>query len=74
LGRRNSRSVSYFGRVVKLSEEESRAVDEGLVSFNAPVVPFTQSEPFVRMRYGIRDDSGTLIAGITATLYCWGIL
>lgn len=26
------------------------------------------------MQYGIRDDSGTLIAGITAVLYCWRIL
>lgn len=42
--------------------------------FNSSVVPFTQREPFVRMQYGIRDNSGTLIAGITTVLYCWCIL
>lgn len=60
--------------VVKLSAEDARIVDDRLVAFNASAVPFTQSEPFIRMQYGIHDDAGAIIAGITATLYCWGIL
>jgi GNAT superfamily N-acetyltransferase len=54
--------------------DDARVVHESLIRFNSSVVPFTQSRPFVRMQYGILDDGGTLIAGITAMLYCWGIL
>lgn len=66
--------MSHVDRVVELSAEEARIVDDNLMRFNSSVVPFTQSEPFLRMQYGIRDNRGTLIAGIRATLYCWGIL
>jgi ribosomal protein S18 acetylase RimI-like enzyme len=70
---RRLRVVSHSD-VAKLSAEEARVVDDALMRFNSSVVPFTQSEPFVRLQYGIRDDSGRLIAGITAVLYCWQIL
>jgi GNAT superfamily N-acetyltransferase len=66
--------MSHFKCVVELSAEDARVVHESLIGFNSSVVPFTQSEPFSRMHYGIHDDDGKLIAGITATLYCWGIL
>jgi ribosomal protein S18 acetylase RimI-like enzyme len=66
--------VSHSRIVHELSAEEARVVDDALTRFNSSVVPFTQREPFVRVQYGIRDDSGTLIAGITAVLYCWRIL
>ena len=72
--RRNSHAVSQFARVVKLSAQEARLVDDELVRYNLSAVPFTQSEPFIRMRYGIHDEDGSLIAGITAVLYCWRIL
>ncbi|MFZ0032470.1 MAG: GNAT family N-acetyltransferase [Candidatus Cybelea sp.] len=66
--------MSYSRTVHKLSAEDARVVENALMRFNSSVVPFTQREPFIHMRYGIHDDSGTLIAGITAVLYCWCIL
>jgi GNAT superfamily N-acetyltransferase len=66
--------VSHLESIVELSADDARIVDDRLIYFNSSTVPFTQSEPFIRMQYGIRDDAGALIAGITATLYCWGIL
>jgi hypothetical protein len=66
--------MSHVERVVALSAEDARVVHDSLMRFNSSVVPFTQSEPFFRMQHGIHDSGGTLIAGITATLYCWGIL
>jgi GNAT superfamily N-acetyltransferase len=59
--------------IIELSEEQARQVSAGLVSFNAGAVPFTQEKPFQRLRYGISKDD-EVIAGIGATLYCWGIL
>lgn len=65
--------MAQVERVVELSAEDARIVDDMLVQYNSSVVPFTQSEPFLRMQYGIYDG-GRLIAGIKATLYCWSIL
>jgi GNAT superfamily N-acetyltransferase len=37
-------------------------------------VPFEQSEDFVDVSYVLKDDSGQVMGGINATLYCWNIL
>lgn len=60
--------------VDELRAQEALVIVEGLMQFNASVVPFTQSEPFLRLQYGIRNASGAVIAGIVGTIYCWGIL
>ncbi len=66
--------MTQVERVDGLSAEDAPIVIEGLMRFNSSVVPFTQSDPFLRMQYGIRDESGALIAGVLATIYCWRIL
>lgn len=66
--------MTQVERVNELSAEDAQIIIRGLMQFNSSVVPFTQSDPFFHMQYGIRDESGALIAGIVATIYCWGIL
>ena len=58
----------------QLSMEESRALAGKLVEFNASQVPFTQSEPFVHLRYGIKGADGDLLGGIVAVVFCWRCL
>jgi GNAT superfamily N-acetyltransferase len=60
--------------IVELSKEQAERVDHALNRFNDSVIPFTQKDPFVRLWYGVRGDGETVIAGVGALLYCWGIL
>jgi hypothetical protein len=57
--------------IESLSRGDAQFLNERLVEFNASKVPFTQSEPFVFISYGIRGNDKELLGGITALLYCW---
>jgi len=67
------RTLFAMTKLIKLSQEQAREIDAELVAYNAEAVPFIQKDAFHRLNYGISDD-GVLIAGVGATLYCWGIL
>jgi GNAT superfamily N-acetyltransferase len=54
--------------------EERKLVDSRLVEFNRANVPFQQSEDSIDLSYVLQDNTGQVIAGINATLYCWKIL
>lgn len=58
----------------KSTSEEREQVDSKLVAFNRAAVPFQQAEDWIDLSHVIKDDSGLVIAGINATLYCWNIL
>ena len=37
-------------------------------------MPFQQVEDWINLSHVLKDSSGSVIAGINATLYCWNIL
>src|SRR4051812_23332718 len=53
--------------------EERDYVESRIISFNRSKVPFTQEEDFIHLSYVTRN-SGEIIAGINALLYCWKCL
>jgi GNAT superfamily N-acetyltransferase len=54
--------------------EDSDYVDDKLVAFNKASVPFQQSEDWISLSHVLKNDSGQVIAGVNATLYCWKIM
>lgn len=56
------------------NENETQFVDDKIVAFNRSHAPFTQDNNFVSLNFHIKDDSGSVIAGINSLMYCWGML
>jgi GNAT superfamily N-acetyltransferase len=54
--------------------EERELLDNKLVEFNRQKVPFEQSEDWIALSYALKDETGQVMAGINAMLYCWNIL
>ena len=59
--------------LVTATEAEVNFVDDKLGEFNNSQVPFTQKQNPIVQNYVIKDN-GTIIAGIKADIYHWGIL
>ena len=55
------------------TNEEQNYIDSHLVDFNNTKVPFMQDPPFLSINKCIRD-SGKVVGGILAQIYCWNIL
>jgi GNAT superfamily N-acetyltransferase len=60
--------------IYESTAEESELLDSKLVDFNRENVPFQQSEDWINVSYVLKDNTGQVIAGINATLYCWNIM
>jgi GNAT superfamily N-acetyltransferase len=56
------------------TREDNEFLDSKLVAFNKANVPFLQSEDWISLSHVLKDDSGHLLAGINATLYCWNVM
>jgi GNAT superfamily N-acetyltransferase len=54
--------------------EERELLDSQLVDFNRENVPFQQNEDWISLSYVLKDNTGHVIAGINATLYCWNVM
>jgi GNAT superfamily N-acetyltransferase len=54
--------------------EERKLLDSKLIKFNRENVPFQQSEDWIDLSYVLKDNTGEMMAGINATLYCWNIM
>lgn len=55
------------------TDEESNYISDEIMHFNANAVPFTQKETPIFKRYVLTDNT-TVIAGINAIIYHWGML
>jgi GNAT superfamily N-acetyltransferase len=60
--------------VCESTEEEKSLLDTKLVAFNKSAVPFQQSEDWISLSHVLKDATGSVVAGINATLYCWNIM
>ena len=60
--------------VFESTTEERELMDSRLVAFNKANVPFLQSEEWTSLSHVLKDNSGQVVAGINATLYCWNIM
>ncbi|HBS48384.1 TPA: GNAT family N-acetyltransferase [Candidatus Dependentiae bacterium] len=56
------------------TKEDANYIDNKIVEFNARTVPFTQVKPLININYVLKDNDGSIIGGITTTLYCWKVL
>ncbi len=56
------------------TSEEIDSLDNKLVAFNRAHAPFQQSEDWISLSHVLNDDSGCVVAGINATLYCWNVM
>ena len=56
------------------TQAESDFIDHSIVKFNKIHAPFTQSQDFIQLNFHIKSEKDTIIAGINALLYCWGML
>lgn len=59
--------------IVPATEEESKLINDKIVSFNRSQVPFTQEQTPILKNYVIKDK-GIVIAGVNAFIYHWCIL
>ena len=55
-------------------KEEKDWVATQLVAFNKSNVPFQQSEDWISLSYVLKNETGQVVAGVNATLYCWNIM
>jgi len=60
--------------IYESTTEERELLDNKLVEFNRKKVPFLQSEDWIVLSYALKDETGQVMAGINAMLYCWNIL
>jgi GNAT superfamily N-acetyltransferase len=60
--------------IYESTTEERELLDNKLVEFNRKKVPFLQSEDWIVLSYGVKDETGQVMAGINSMLYCWNIL
>ncbi len=60
--------------IVISNEKDTEFVDDKIVTFNREQVPFTQDNAFVSLNFHIKDENGSIIAGVNSCLYCWGML
>jgi GNAT superfamily N-acetyltransferase len=60
--------------IYESTTEESELLDSKLIDFNRENVPFQQSEDWINVSYVLKDNTGQVMAGINATLYCWNIM
>jgi GNAT superfamily N-acetyltransferase len=63
-----------MANIYESTTEERQLLDNKLVEFNRQKVPFEQSEDWIVLSYAAKDETGHLMAGINAMLYCWNIL
>ena len=69
--------LNFVNNQVKLSpatQDETHYIAKKIDEFNAQKVPFTQAEPLIHINYVLKNNSGRVIGGITATLYYWNVL
>lgn len=59
--------------IQECAAQDCRAIGEGLVAYNLRQVPMTQREPFISVSKKAADESGTLLAGCIAEIYCWNV-
>ena len=59
--------------IQECAAQDCRAIGEGLVAYNLRQVPMTQREPFISVNRKAVDESGTLLAGCIAEIYCWNV-
>ena len=55
------------------NEKETQFIDDEIVAFNRSHVPFTQDNDFVSLNFHIKNENGSVIAGINSFMYCWGM-
>lgn len=60
--------------IEKSTKESVELVDEGIIKYNNDKVPFTQEIPFIAINRVMKDNDGTVIAGINTLMYCWKVL
>lgn len=60
-------------QIVKCIGDEADFIGEKLVEYNLRQVPRTQETDFISINRKIVDESGNIIAGCMAELYCWNI-
>ncbi len=56
------------------TSEERELIDSKLVEFNKANVPFQQKDAWIGLSFVLKDDTGQVIAGVNATLYCWNVM
>ena len=61
-------------RIEPCSEDDIKAVADGINAYNASQVPFTQPRPWVDMSRKVVDENGKIIAGCSAVMYGWRVL
>lgn len=54
--------------------KETQFIDDKIVAFNRSHAPFTQDKDFLSLNFHIKDENGSVIAGINSLMYCWGML
>lgn len=59
--------------ILLATSEEAELIDNKIVEFNKNKVPFTQEQTPLLKNYVIKEND-TVIAGINAVIYHWGIL
>ncbi|GFI42625.1 MAG: GNAT family N-acetyltransferase [Dorea sp.] len=53
------------------SEEDKKSIIDGLVAYNLACVPAVQEEMFIDLSIKAVSESGKVIGGIIARMYCW---
>lgn len=59
--------------ILEATPDEAEFIDTQIVEFNKAKVPFTQEQTPIFKNYVIKEE-GSVIAGINAIIYHWGIL
>ena len=55
----------------KSTRAECELVDEGIVVYKLPKVPFTPKPSFANINRAIQNPKGEVLVGIQRGLYCW---
>lgn len=56
------------------TESDKTYIIDNLVKYNLSKVPANQDELFINLDRKITDESGKIIAGCIARMYCWNVM
>ncbi len=66
--------INVAFQIIASTDDEARLVNDKIVEFNKTQVPLTQNVEFIALNFHVKNEQGSLIAGINSLMYYWHVL
>lgn len=60
--------INVAFQIIASTDDEARLVNDKIVEFNKTQVPLTQNVEFIALNFHVKNEQGSLIAGINSLM------